>query len=241
MPKLIGGVLCLDFVNTVDPRHAAERHDYLSSYPALVAWACHAKVIGTAEGERLLVAASGAGAEARRVLDRAIGLREALYPVLAGAADWQPPARRDLDRVNGEVGAALGHRRVAWSAEGFAWDWELSEPALDRVLWPVALSAADLLAGGPLDRIRECPGGGNCGWLFLDISKNASRRWCDMRSCGNRAKVRRHYARNRASGTEPGLGRARPADQVRTAPPLRSYPGAGIGARLPGRPDLRDR
>ena len=68
-------------------------------------------------------------------------------------------------------------------------------PALDQVLWPVAQSAAELLVQGSLERIRECPGQGTCGWLFLDLSKNASRRWCDMRVCGNRAKARRHYAR----------------------------------------------
>jgi predicted RNA-binding Zn ribbon-like protein len=66
------------------------------------------------------------------------------------------------------------------------------------VLWPVSWSAAELLTHGPLDRIRECPGQGNCGWLFLDVSKNASRRWCDMRVCGNRAKARRHHARVQA-------------------------------------------
>jgi predicted RNA-binding Zn ribbon-like protein len=205
MPKLIGGVLCLDFVNTVDPRHAAGRREFLDSYPALVAWARHVGVIGTAQGERLLTAASGDVGQAQRVLDRAIGLREALYPVLAGAAGRQPPARRELDQLNGELGEAMKHLRVTWSAAGFAWEWDDSGQAgaaLDRVLWPVAWSAADLLARGPLDRIRECPGQGNCGWLFLDVSKNASRRWCDMRSCGNRAKVRRHYARTRAGARD---------------------------------------
>ena len=66
------------------------------------------------------------------------------------------------------------------------------------MLWPVAWSAAELLAQGPLERIRECPGQDTCGWLFLDLSKNASRRWCDMRVCGNRAKARRHYERTLA-------------------------------------------
>jgi predicted RNA-binding Zn ribbon-like protein len=225
MPKLIGGVLCLDFVNTVDPRHAADRRELLDSYPALVAWARHVGVIGTAQGERLLAAASVDAGQARRVLDRAIALREALYPVLAGsAAGPQSRARQNLDQLNGELGTAMKHLRVTWSAAGFGWEWDDSGragAALDRVLWPVAWSAADLLTRGPLDRIRECPGEGTCGWLFLDVSKNGSRRWCDMRSCGNRAKVRRHYARTRAGS--------------------RDQPGAGIGAGLPGRPDLQDR
>jgi predicted RNA-binding Zn ribbon-like protein len=200
----MGGWLCLDFVNRGDPRHAADRRDFLDSYPALVAWGRHAGAIGPAQGERLLAAASGDAGQARRVLDRAVRLREALYPILARVAGRQPPARQDLDQLNAELdqlnaelGEAMRHLRVAWSAAGFSWEWDAG-PALDQVLWPVVWSAADLLARGPLHRIRECPGAGNCGWLFLDLSKNASRRWCDMRSCGNRAKVRRHYARSRA-------------------------------------------
>ncbi|TME22984.1 MAG: hypothetical protein E6I68_08150 [Chloroflexi bacterium] len=61
-------------------------------------------------------------------------------------------------------------------------------------------SALDVLVDGPLDGVRECPGPGNCGWLFIDLSKNASRRWCDMRTCGNRAKVHRYYTRIRGRG-----------------------------------------
>ena len=199
MPRLIGGVLCLDFVNTVDPRHAPDRREYLDSYPALVAWGQHAAAIDTAVAERLLETAAKQPAEAQRVVQRAITLREALYPIFAHAADRQPPAREDLDSLHGELAIAMTHLRVRWAPAGFTWGWEHARPGLDRVLWPLAQSAADLLVRGPLGRVRECPGAGNCGWLFLDLSKNASRRWCEMRSCGNRDKVRRHHARARAS------------------------------------------
>jgi predicted RNA-binding Zn ribbon-like protein len=199
MPSLIGGVLCLDFVNTVDPRHTPGRREYLDSYPALVAWAQHAAAIDTAATEHLLETAAKQGAEAQRVVRRAVTLREALYPIFAHAGDRQPPAQEDLDVLHSELTAAMTHIRVRWAPAGFAWGWEHARPGLERVLWPVAQSAADLLVGGPLARIRECPGAGNCGWLFLDLSKNASRRWCEMRSCGNRDKARRHYARARAS------------------------------------------
>jgi predicted RNA-binding Zn ribbon-like protein len=97
--------------------------------------------------------------------------------------------------LQAEVTCALAHFRVAWSPAGFGWEWDQANSGLDRVLWPVAWSAAELLTQGPLERIRECPGQDTCGWLFLDLSKNASRRWCDMRVCGNRAKARRHYER----------------------------------------------
>jgi predicted RNA-binding Zn ribbon-like protein len=202
MPNLVGGALCLDFVNTVDPRHAPDRLEYLDSYPALAAWGHEAGVIGADQGDRLGQAAADDPAEAKRVLDRAVRLREALYPLFRRAAEGQPPAPDDLGVLQAELTRALSHLRVAWSPAGFAREWAGGSPALDRVLWPVSWSAEELLTHGPLDRIRECPGQGNCGWLFLDLSKNASRRWCDMRVCGNRAKARRHHARAQAGSAD---------------------------------------
>jgi predicted RNA-binding Zn ribbon-like protein len=196
-PSLIGGTLCLDFVNTVDPRHVPGRHEYLDSYPALAEWAHYAGAIDAATGERLITAAAQDPAEMQRVLQRAITLREALYPVFVQAINRQPPAPGDLDTLHRELTSAMTHIQVRWTATGFTWGWDDYGPALDRVLWPVTQSAADLLVNGPLSRIRECPGDGNCGWLFLDLSKNASRRWCEMRTCGNRAKARRYLARTR--------------------------------------------
>jgi predicted RNA-binding Zn ribbon-like protein len=198
MPNLIGGVLCLDFVNTVDPRHEPGRREYLDDYAALVAWGVHAGAIETSQGERLREAAAGVPAEAEHVLSRAIRLREALYPLFGRAARGQPPGPDDLGVLQAELPRALPHLRVTWSPSGYAREWEPGSPALDQVLWPVAWSAAELLVEGPLERIRECPGQDTCGWLFLDLSKNASRRWCDMRVCGNRAKARRHYERTLA-------------------------------------------
>jgi predicted RNA-binding Zn ribbon-like protein len=227
MPNLVGGALCLDFVNTVDPRHAADRREYLDSYPALAAWGRHAATASADRDEQPGVAAAdglagsdglagagelarvdglaGAGGpagtgdslEAERVLRRAIRLREALYPLFRGAAQGEPPDPDDLGVLQAELTRALPHLRIGWSPAGFAREWEHGSPALDQVLWPVSWSAAELLTHGPIDRIRECPGQGNCGWLFLDLTKNASRRWCDMRVCGNRAKARRHYTRTR--------------------------------------------
>lgn len=209
LPNLVGGALCLDFVNTVDPRHAASRREYLDSYPALAAWGRHAATAGAdrddwpdepAAGEPAgagELAGAGDPLGAERVLDRAIRLREALYPLFRGAAQGEPPDPDDLGVLQAELTQALPHLRIGWSPGGFAREWEHGSPALDQVLWPVSWSAAELLTHGLVDRIRECPGQGNCGWLFLDLTKNASRRWCDMRVCGNRAKARRHYTRTR--------------------------------------------
>ncbi len=200
MPNLIAGSLGLDFVNTVDPRHESGRREYLDSYQALAAWGRHAGIIGADAEAGLREAAAADPAEAEAVLRRAVRLREALYEIFTRAASGQEPSAADLDVLQAELTGALAHIRLAAAPGGFGWDWEQAGPRLDQVLWPVSWSAADLLVQGPLERIRECPGQDNCGWLFLDLTKNASRRWCDMRICGNRAKARRHYARVQAAG-----------------------------------------
>ena len=90
---------------------------------------------------------------------------------------------------------------MAPSGQCYTWEWAKYDQDLDRPLWPVARTAADLLTSGRLDRVRECPGADGCGWLFYDTSKNGSRRWCSMEGCGNVAKARRLYARRRAASS----------------------------------------
>ena len=102
-----------------------------------------------------------------------------------------------LEILNEELAGAMARSQVVPTDSGFTWLWAEGGKALDCVLWPIARSAADLLTEGPLLAIRRCEGRG-CGWLFLDTSRNRTRRWCDMRICGNRAKARRHHERMKA-------------------------------------------
>jgi predicted RNA-binding Zn ribbon-like protein len=90
---------------------------------------------------------------------------------------------------------SLPHLRLAVSDAEFAWDWAEEPVSLDRVLWVVARSAGELLTADKLDRVRQCADDHGCDYLFIDTSRNRSRRWCSMESCGNRAKARRHYKR----------------------------------------------
>src|ERR1700753_1700815 len=123
MPHLIGGALCLDFVNTVDPRHASGRREYLDSYPALVAWGSHAGAIDADQGERLSEAAAVHPAEADQVQSRAIRLREALYARFSESEE-RLPAPDDLGALQAEVTCAMARFRVAWSPAGFGWEWD---------------------------------------------------------------------------------------------------------------------
>jgi predicted RNA-binding Zn ribbon-like protein len=194
------GRLCLDFANTLANRTSDDPHEWLDSYTNLVAWAQLAGALSP-EAARPLVDKAAAHPEmAAQALNQAIEFRETIYRVFSAVNFGHSPAQSDLDDLNSALSEALPHLRVVLDEAAFAWDWNDEATALERMLWPVARSAADLLTSEELGRVGECQGDG-CGWLFLDLSRNHSRRWCDMGDCGNRAKARRHYHRKKLSTT----------------------------------------
>ncbi len=195
--KLIGGALCLDFANTVEWHAGDQPQEMLTSYQDLVAWGRHAGVLSGPTAGLLLREGRRHPKEAEEVLREAVALREALYRVFVALAGRNTPAVEDLRLLNEAVSRALLQLRIVPTPGGFEWDWRHEGAALDRVLWPIARSAADLLTGTDLSRLRQCADDRGCGWLFLDRSRNRSRRWCDMSACGNRAKARQHYRRQR--------------------------------------------
>jgi predicted RNA-binding Zn ribbon-like protein len=188
--ELDSGRACLDFANTHD-----SSGEHLHAYVDLLAFARQSELITAQDAQWLHLQAADAPVAARRVLERATRLRAAVYAVFSTLAANDAPAERDLQVLNAELALALSHARVLARDGGFTWGW--AAPALDAPLWPITRSAADLLTSdADRSRVREC-GGVDCRWLFLDTSKNRSRQWCSMASCGNRAKARRHYARRR--------------------------------------------
>ena len=198
--SLVGGRLILDFTNSVGSRGVVNERDRLKGYPELLWWGVRAEVLTEEERRALVAHAVIRSAEAEDAFRRAVDFREASWRVLRAVEDGADPDAADLDTVNREVARAMSHARLVRTAEGFAWGWDDALEA-DRVLWPVARSAAELLTSPELERVGRCAAE-SCGWLYLDTSKNRSRRWCDMRDCGNRAKVRRHYQRRRVGEGE---------------------------------------
>ena len=202
--SLIGGEVCLDFTNTVsgrdtdDPRTPVT-NDNLKSYADLLAWSEQVGALTAVQAARLRDEAARRPADAARVLDQAVALREAMYRVFSAHAASIEPQAEDLAILNAALAAALAHARIIWTDKGFVWGWADEEDALDRMLWPVVQSAAELLTSDRVARVHECESD-TCTWLFVDTSKNHSRRWCDMKDCGNRAKARRHYHRVRSPG-----------------------------------------
>ena len=189
---LAGGRLSLDFLNTVG-MHVPLVNEKLRTYADLVWWALRVGALAESDAETLFAAADANPAGAAQVLEDALALREALYRAFVAARAGEPAEEGDLARINGALARTLGHQRIGQGEEGFGWTW--AEGAeLERPLWAVVRDAAELLVSGDLRRVGKCCGD-HCDWLYLDTSRNRSRRWCDMQSCGNRAKARRHYHR----------------------------------------------
>jgi predicted RNA-binding Zn ribbon-like protein len=193
---LSGGALSLDFANTVSRRHLPQRRtEHLGNYSDLLAFAEQSKILSPNLASRLRVRASRNPAEARNALRRSIILREVLYRAFSAIAAGKPASRQDVQQINDFALEALKHRRLTRTNGDYRWEWQSDGSGLlDRVVWPIAESAANLLTSEDRADIRECDAP-DCEWLFLDHSRNSSRRWCDMKSCGNRQKARRHYRR----------------------------------------------
>lgn len=190
--KLLGGRLCLDFVNTVGTQDT-RIDEKLTTYADLVWWSLRVGMMDEPAAASLFAAADADPARAADVFARALELRDALYRLFTAAHTDDAADDADLAVLNRELSSAMGHLRVQAEDREFA--WTLEEGAqLERVLWPVVRDAAELLVSGDLRRVGRCCGE-NCDWLYMDTSRNRSRRWCDMQSCGNRAKARRHYRR----------------------------------------------
>ena len=190
--------LCLDFANTVSWHAGPQPVEELKQYSDLLNWSTKVGLLDERRAQHLCREAERRPREAAAVLDYAHATREAIYHLLSAHARGQRAEDADMPVLNAAVADALSHARLSLAADGFGWDWSTADPgALDQMLWPVVQSAVDLLTAPELDRVGQCADDRGCGWLFLDTTKNRSRRWCDMRDCGNRAKARRHYAKKK--------------------------------------------
>lgn len=170
-------------------------------------YAVHAGAIDRQTAEGLMAAGRARPAEATEALREAVALREAMYRIFAAVAAGQEPPADDLEHLNRALARALPRRRLKARPGGFDWAWADEDAAVwERPLWPILASAAELLTSDELALVRRCADD-ECGWLFVDMSRNRSRRWCAMEDCGNRAKARRHYYIPATSGHRPSRAR----------------------------------
>jgi predicted RNA-binding Zn ribbon-like protein len=209
---LLGGRLALDFVNTVEPRIGPEQRDYLPDYAALAAWSAHSGAVTADEAAALRLAASADAERGTAVWRRAIVLRETLYRLVLAAAENRLPQPSDLEVLTRAFTRAQQHATLAADDRGIRWRW-VSPTDLERPLWEVARSAVETLTTGEAIRVGVCRHDTDgCGWVFLDATKNGSRRWCGMADCGTRAKSRRLTERRRQArgGSQAAAPSSRP-------------------------------
>jgi len=194
--EFVGGSVALDFANTLGGMHSAPTHEHLIEYNDLVAFGRSAGTVSPSQGRRLAEEAGRQPARAAAVLRRAIALREAIWRAFDAFAKNARAEPADLALIHEEEVAALRHSHYQQTGSEVSYEWS-EELLLERPLWDIARSAGELLRSKhELALVREC-GSATCEWLFVDRSRNHSRRWCDMNDCGNTAKVRRYRQRLR--------------------------------------------
>jgi len=181
----------LDFVNTVEERLGRHPQDFLLSVEALAHWSGHVSILQPAQAASLIRKAARSPKAAAGWLKQALALREAVYGIFLAIARGSRLRENDLGILKERYLEGLKAADLSATAQGVHWQWNAPHRALDPIGWRVAQAAVELLSSEELGRVKECP---NCGWLFVDESKNHSRRWCSMEGCGSRVKARRQYA-----------------------------------------------
>ena len=191
------GWLCLDFANTVDWHASDSPVESLNTYADLIEWSANRGIIAGDAKDALRSRSEEKPIEAQGALEKAREIRENIYQIFSDTVHGNPIKTIELKGFNKALASMLSHSRLAPSEGGLRWDWDSWADRLDSVIWPVVRSAVDLMTSEAIERVGQCADEKGCGWLFWDSSRNRSRRWCDMRDCGNRAKVRRFYARSK--------------------------------------------
>ena len=200
-PLLVGPYpedLCLGFVNALSWRGRSESVETLHSAADLFNWIERSEVLPRISIAEARNWARDHGKQAAQGFASAIAVREALFAIFSAIAAGTDVARKDFQILATALARGPHRTRLVPTANGYAWSGPARRITIDEVLAPILWSAGDLLVRARERRIRCCAND-ECLWLFIDHSKTNSRRWCDMQSCGNRAKAQRHYARSKQS------------------------------------------
>ena len=197
--RLDGGVLCLDFVNTIPDRKDGSNRDNLQSYNDLIYWARKAKAIGSPAFTALEKAGLAKERAAREHFVQSLQLRDLLYRLFYPLSQQTKVKPADLDAFNKTMSRHAAQLIIVPREDGFERKWAYDATQFQIVTAPIIQSAHDLLLSDKLTRIKECP---NCGWLFLDTTKNGKRRWCSMEDCGSNVKALQYYYRKKNEAQE---------------------------------------
>jgi predicted RNA-binding Zn ribbon-like protein len=196
---LSAGVVCLDFINTLDNRPSGEPKELLSSFIDLARFGEDSLILDPNQVEKFFRDSQIVPERTQEALAQAIELREALFAIFSSVMKKSETPVGAMQTLNAYLRMAGDHSQLVLRNGHFSWGFR-ERFSYDAVLWPIAQSAADLLTSDQLAFVRTCSSP-TCQWFFLDTSKNHRRRWCNMKLCGNRDKVRRFYERQKQAET----------------------------------------
>jgi predicted RNA-binding Zn ribbon-like protein len=205
--ELIAGNLALDFINTLDDRPSPEPKELLTNYNDLATFGHNTGILTLEQLDYFLKDVPRKLDEAQQAMRHAINLREALYAIFSAVMNQQTAPQAAMDTLNANLHDAALHSRLVQvgmmqrgTAPDAAFEWRFDDmtSSYEAMLRPIARAAADLLVSPEVALVRTCSAP-NCQWFFLDTSKNHHRRWCNMKVCGNRAKVRKFYAKKKSA------------------------------------------
>jgi predicted RNA-binding Zn ribbon-like protein len=197
----VGERLWLDFVNSDDATHARgePRTDALDAFDRFVAWLSAARVLDDERAMAMLRRAQQQPTGSSAALHESRRLRNVLRALAEhGDAPHERATQTAIGEINRILGRSAGTRRVEPRSDGgFVRNFVTTGDVFAGLMIPIIESAADALVSGELQRVRKCADP-RCARVFYDGSRNGKRRWCDMKTCGNRAKAARH--RRKLSG-----------------------------------------
>jgi len=192
--ELTGGRLCLDFANTVDDRPTSNPKSRLKGYADLLAFGVQTGVLSASEAREAAALETNRPRYAAALYRRAVALRERIFRIFSATAATSNPPLKDMLALNAVFRAANARAVVLPLGEGFRWVWQDKKNMTDGLLWEIIRSAMLLLTSDDTKLVRQCAGD-DCDWLFIDNSRSSNRRWCEMKTCGNRHKAREFYRR----------------------------------------------
>jgi predicted RNA-binding Zn ribbon-like protein len=212
----IGGALCLDFTNTASWEADRQTTELLNDFPDLVRWCTEAALLHRDSAVTLVEEREENTAEAAVILAKAKDLRATLYRIFMAVSRRKFPASRDLQLLNETLNQTPLRLQVRREKNQFLSERKAVGTKFAKLLGPVVWSALELLTSAEIDQVKCCASE-TCGWLFLDNTKNHSRRWCDMADCGSHAKAKRYYRKKLSASARVEEGRNQVPGEARVA------------------------
>jgi predicted RNA-binding Zn ribbon-like protein len=194
--SFIAGALCLDFVNTVSSHGSERPREKLGTFADLIRWSREADLLDEEGARDLLSGSSEDSPQRSKILEDARKLRQVLFRIFGAVGQRKSPSADVLAAFNETLRSFPVQLEVRIEDENFCCERKIRQTDASRLLAPVVWSAADLLGSDHIHRVRQCADK-ECGWFFVDNTKNRSRRWCAMSDCGSHAKAKRYYQRKK--------------------------------------------